>query len=174
MPPLKPLPALVIAILLAGSAPLAAADQARALFQQQRWAEAAVAAREELKQEKPGSRRERSARVLLCQARAHLAEDLPGPEPLPVGPNVSRPEKIGGDPPPFPKGDRGMAILNALIDQEGCVRHVELAQGDHDFGESAAQAVRTWVFSPARQNGEPVPVHYTVTISSRQGRGAPR
>lgn len=122
----------------------------------------------------------RVARVILCSAR--LTGKLPPPsfdnpiepgatEPMRVGGEVRRPEKIYGATPTYTDKAReekinGIVIYEATIDHEGCVRDLRLLQGLHpDLDASARWAIERWVFRPATLDGHPVPVYYSLTIN---------
>lgn len=59
----------------------------------------------------------------------------------------------------------GVVILEAVIDEQGNVKDVRVRQGLSDgLDQAAVEAVRTWKFSPAKMDGKPVPVWYTLTV----------
>ena len=63
-------------------------------------------------------------------------------------------------------GTTGTVIVEAIIDEEGCVRNVKALQELSDgLTESAMASVRRWVFSPATLNGQPVKVYYVLTVN---------
>ena len=122
------------------------------------------------KKDQPAGDR-RAARATLCRARAYLPEELGGPEPLRVGGGVQRPELIGK---PFlrysPRARKariqGVELLEALIDQEGCVRHIRvLKMLPMGLDAAAVNSVRSWAFEPARLEGRPVPVYFVITVT---------
>lgn len=94
----------------------------------------------------------------------------PGPTPFQVGGEVSPPVKIYGPSPPYTEDARkgriqGVVILEAIIDALGNVTEVEVLKGlPGGLSESAVEAARSWRFEPARRNGEPVPVYFTLTV----------
>ncbi len=150
---------------------------AEVLFRQRKMAEAAQEARGFLKEAGPphGTAVE-AAHVLLCRARTHLPDELspePGvdPEALRVGNEVQRPEIISQVKPVYTEkarssGTRGTVIVEAIIDEEGCVRNVRALQElPNGLTESAMASVRNWVFSPATLNGQPVKVYYVLTVN---------
>lgn len=91
--------------------------------------------------------------------------------PYRVGGNVTRPEKIAGAPPKYTIEARkarvtGVVILEAVIDEQGNVKDVKVRQGLSDgLDQAAVEAVRTWKFKPARMDGKPVAVWYTLSVS---------
>ncbi len=63
-------------------------------------------------------------------------------------------------------GTRGTVIVEAIIDEEGCVRNVRpLQELPNGLTETAKAAVRQWVFFPATLEGKPVKVYYVLTIN---------
>jgi len=93
-----------------------------------------------------------------------------GGPPYRIGGNVTRPEKIAGAPPQYTLEARkarvtGVVILEAVIDEQGNVTDVRVLKGLPDgLDQAAVEAVRTWKFSPAKMDGKPVPVWYTLTV----------
>lgn len=145
---------------------------AELLFRQRNWAEAAEAARGYLQEAGPDGTALKEARVLLCRARDRLPYEPDGdPDLKRVGGNVLRPEILFQTKPEYPKVARraraqGTVIIEAIIDEAGCVRAVRTLQGlPHGLTESATAAVRQWVFLPATLAGEPVKVYYVLTVS---------
>lgn len=75
--------------------------------------------------------------------------------------------------PDFPEAARiarveGHVILQAVIRKDGTVGDLELLRCDRPdlgFEESAMAAVRQWRYDPARLNGRPVDVFFTVFVS---------
>lgn len=156
------------------------------LWRQGRHAEAVETAREYLRTEPAGSF-SKEARTVLCQARQDgrivLRAFVPGKAEArdQAGSTPSRPEIIHHVKPVYSASARaanaeGVVILESLIDAEGCVQNVRLLKGFHpDLDQAAQDAVRQWVFLPARLEGEPVETHYTLTVSfkvdgSQKGR----
>lgn len=150
---------------------------AEVLFRRQSWAEAAGAARTYLDKAGPDGTALREARVLLCRARTHLPDEPPPaasggiPEPKRVEGAVQRPWILYQAKPVYTAEARraranGTVVLEAIIDEEGCVRNVRaLKEQPHGLTESAIEAVRNWVFSPATLDGRPVKVYYVLTVN---------
>jgi protein TonB len=100
--------------------------------------------------------------------------------PLPPPPPVERtPMRIGGRIqaprrlvtvapvyPPIAQAARkeGTVEIEALIGEDGKVRNAKVIAGTQLLNEAALTAVRQWVFTPTRLNGEPVAVIMTVTV----------
>ena len=63
-------------------------------------------------------------------------------------------------------GVQGMVIVEAVIDEQGQVTNVRLVRGlPMSLDVAAMQAVQQWRFKPARLNGRPVKVFYTLTVN---------
>lgn len=122
------------------------------------------------------------ARVLLCRARraANLATAQPYGTPpdspstiYHVGGQVAKPVKIWAPPPVYTEEAKkklltGVVILEAVIDQQGCMSNVHVLKGlPAGLDRAAVGAVRNWVFEPATLEGRPVRVWYTLTINFR-------
>lgn len=95
----------------------------------------------------------------------------PGEQPLAVGGNVSAPKKIYAPSPLYTEEARqgrvqGVVLLHAVIDAEGNVASIDLLKGlPLGLSESAVDTVKTWKYEPARRDGVPVPVYFTLTVS---------
>jgi protein TonB len=99
----------------------------------------------------------------------------PSPAPLktvPVGGQIQPPRKIKNVAPIYPtiaqsSRVQGKVVLEALIGLDGRVDHVRVLQPVALLTEPAIAAVRQWVFTPTKLNGEPVQVIMTVTVDFR-------
>jgi TonB family protein len=61
---------------------------------------------------------------------------------------------------------QGVVILQTIIDTLGNVRDIRVLKGlPSGLTEAAVKAVSGWRFEPALLDGQPVPVHYMVTVS---------
>jgi len=60
-------------------------------------------------------------------------------------------------------GRTAIASVDAVINAEGRVEAVWLVSGDPIWGQAVASAVRQWKFEPAKRNGEPIAVVFSVT-----------
>lgn len=150
---------------------------AEVLFRRQKWDEAAKTACDYLDTAGPSGTFLKEARVLLCHARAHLPDDEPSPksgerqEPKRVEGDVQRPEILFQTPPQYTPEARkavtqGTVILESIIDEDGCVRKMNVLQGlANGLTDAATRAVREWVFKPATLEGRPVKVYYVLTIN---------
>lgn len=166
------------------------------LWREKKFAESEATARQVL-QADPGGPAAKNARIVLCQAKIDGAppsppEELfadeevescgmmpppPGSgEPMKVGDEVQRPEKIFGAPPYYTDEARkenaeGVVLLDSIIDDDGCVQKLRVCKrANHpDLNRAALETVRRWVFRPATLAGQPVKVYYTLTVNFRIG-----
>lgn len=171
---------------------LARYNLAEVLARQQKWAETVEASSRYLKEAGPEGAALKEARVLLCGARAHQPEEAPPPEqeqaaapnrsedapleilaaaPMRVEGDVRRPEILRQVKPEYVEKARrarttGTVVVEAIIDDEGCVRNVRpLKELPDGLTEAAMTAIRQWVFSPATLEGRPVKVYYVLTVN---------
>jgi len=149
---------------------IARRNLAQVLFLKESWAESAQVAREALANAGTDAEAAQSARVILCQARSHLPDELPE-EPAPEGAGkASRPVRISGPNPQYTQEARdakvaGTVIVKGTVDREGCLRNPVVVQGmEHGMSEAVLNAFRLWVFSPAVAGGKPVPAEYSVSV----------
>jgi len=93
---------------------------------------------------------------------------------LAVGPGIRRPEKIAGSLPDFQKATGGgefylgTCILGLVISPRGQVdeAHVLIPRdGAPEARHELARALKTWTFTPATRNGNPVAVRYFLTVN---------
>jgi protein TonB len=150
---------------------------AEVLARRQKWAEAVGAARLYLQEARPESTARKEARILLCYARDRMPDGAPpsvegdSSEPRRVEGQVRRPEILSQVKPVYTEEARrasttGTVVVEAVIDEEGCVRNVRaLKEQPNGLTESAMQTVRKWVFLPAMLEGRPVKVYYVLTIN---------
>jgi TonB family protein len=143
-------------------------------LRQRRYLEAVEAAREVLRADVHGPVG-RQARVALCLARN--AGSVPGPaaessdSPRRVEGPVEKPRKLYAPPPRYSENARrarthGMVIFEAILDGEGCITSVHILKRlDRDLDGNALEAVKNWAFEPAKLDGKPVKVYYTLTVT---------
>jgi TonB family protein len=151
---------------------IARVNLAQVLFLEERWAEAVDVAREALGRDATETNLIRSARIVLCQARSHLPDELEKEPGDPVKAEGSlRPVRIAGQAPQYTQEARlakteGVVIVEAVIDREGCFRQGKVLQGQpNGLSEATLDATRLWVFSPATLDGKPVAVTYTLSTT---------
>jgi TonB family protein len=102
------------------------------------------------------------------------AETAPREEPrgiLRVEGAVAKPVKLYTPPPVYTEMARrarlqGVVIVEAILDQDGCILQAHIAKGlPMGLDRAALEALRQWVFAPATLAGRPVKVYYTVTVN---------
>ena len=59
----------------------------------------------------------------------------------------------------------GLVVLEAVIDQQGNVRSVQVLKSVPMLDQAAIDAVKGWRYEPTLLNGVPVPVIMTVTVT---------
>lgn len=74
----------------------------------------------------------------------------------PVYPVIARSQRISGD-----------VRIDALIDENGRVSAMKVISGPAVLHQAAMDALRHWKYVPATLDGNPVPMHLTVTIQFR-------
>ena len=88
-----------------------------------------------------------------------------------MGGAITRPERVREDPghPALARAARieGTVILEAVIGIDGTVQDARVLRPVPYLDDAALEAVRQWLFTPTRLNGEPVPVVMTVTVTFR-------
>jgi periplasmic protein TonB len=92
------------------------------------------------------------------------------PPPVHLHSGMQAPVKIVNVEPVYPAiaqtaRVQGVVILEAIIDERGAVKSVSVLRSIPLLDRAAEDAVRQWRFTPARLNGESVPVVMTVTIN---------
>ena len=90
-------------------------------------------------------------------------------KPVPVGGKIQPPRRLVTVAPVYPTFAQqariqGEVTIEAVIGEDGKVSNAKVVQGKHLLNEAALTAVRQWVFTPTRLNGEPVAVIMTVTV----------
>ena len=98
----------------------------------------------------------------------------PPPEPRPqqpvhVGGQIKRPEKVHDVAPIYPPIAQrarieGLVIVEATIGIDGRVQHARVLRSQAFLDDAALTAVQQWIFTPTRLNGVAVPVIMTVTV----------
>jgi protein TonB len=91
--------------------------------------------------------------------------------PVIVTGDMVRPVLVSKIEPVYPNAARkarlpGRVVLEAVIGLDGSVESVSVISSSSSlFDEAAMAAVRRWKYTPARMNGGPVRVYYTVQVS---------
>jgi beta-lactamase regulating signal transducer with metallopeptidase domain len=122
-----------------------------------------------------------SAGEVFSTQQTLAPEDLPnvlvGAIPFdPESSGMTEPEWFSGPIPGLPElderdPDSATVAVRLLIGATGDVRHSFVVFGTSDNAAAlVADAVREWRFEPARQDGEPVEVLYTVVLHYSEGR----
>jgi TonB family protein len=93
-------------------------------------------------------------------------------EPLPIGGDVKPARLISSVPPVVSSVARsqhasGDVKIDALIDANGRVTSMKIISGPAILRQSAMDALRQWKYQPATLDGNPVPMHLTVTLQFR-------
>jgi TonB family protein len=96
----------------------------------------------------------------------------PPAAPLPVGGDVQQARLLKSVPPVYPaiaKAQRlsGRVQVDALIDASGNVATVKVISGPPLLHNAAVDAVKQWKYAPAMLDGQPTPMHLTVTVEFR-------
>jgi len=111
------------------------------------------------------------------------APPVPAPTPVPGAPAIAVPSdvKVAGRDVPAPKrtrfvspvfpleaqaaGQRGIVILELVIDAAGKVLTADVLRSVPPFDEAALTAARQWEYEVTKVDGKPVPVRLTVPIT---------
>jgi TonB family protein len=115
----------------------------------------------------PLSKRER---IELCKKKRGVPLEPAETQPLHVEDSegkATKPTIIHSVKPRF-TGLTGTVVVEALIDEDGCVRQTRIVRSVlKSMDQSAAHAIEQWVFLPATLNGRPVRVFYTLSVTTR-------
>ena len=111
-------------------------------------------------------------RISFCKKKRHVPLEPAESQPLRIdgteGKVVSRPTIIH-QVPPRPIASRGKVVVEAVIDEDGCVRQAKVVQSataERALDFAAVNAIEQWVFLPAILDGRPVRVFYVLTVTS--------
>ena len=58
----------------------------------------------------------------------------------------------------------GVILIESVIDRGGRVCAARLLKGSGPLAESAVRSLKRWRFEPARIDGRPIPVYFTVAL----------
>jgi TonB family protein len=100
-----------------------------------------------------------------------LGAPLSADEPVVSGENgIAAPRKTKNVLPVYPpeaqaRGERGIVIVELVINTEGKVASARVVRSIPPFDEAALAAVRQWEYEVTRVNGKPVSVRHTVPIT---------
>jgi len=101
------------------------------------------------------------------------APPAPAPEPpRRLHQGIQAPRKVVDVAPRYPALAReshveGVVILDVIIDDAGNVTSTRVLKSVALLDQAAVDAVRQWKFTPARLNGEAIPIVMTVTVAFR-------
>lgn len=92
--------------------------------------------------------------------------------PRPVGGDVRQAKLISSVPPAYPTLAKnqhvsGNVTVDALIDANGRVTTMKVVSGPTLLQQAAMDALKQWKYQPASLDGNPVPMHLTVTVQFR-------
>lgn len=99
----------------------------------------------------------------------------PPSQPVRLHAGIDAPRRVKEVTPVYPAlarsaGAQGVVIIEAIIDVNGDVVSAKILRSVPLLDAAAVDAVRQWKYTPARLNGEPVPVVVTVTVNFTLGR----
>ena len=66
------------------------------------------------------------------------------------------------------RGTEAVAIIQAIIGEDGQPRHICISDGNEEWARQTADAFRHWRFEPATLDGKPVAVQFTLTMRLRR------
>jgi protein TonB len=95
--------------------------------------------------------------------------------PVRLHQGIEAPRKVADVAPIYPQAARmakieGIVILEVVIDERGTVKNTRVLKSVPLLDQAAVDAVSRWTFSPARLNGEAIPIVMTVTVNFRLER----
>lgn len=109
-----------------------------------------------------------------------VATPPPPPPPQPTTPvrlhsGIDAPRRVTDAVPIYPAlarsaGVHGVVIIEAVIDAQGDVVSTKVLRSIPLLDQAAVDAVRQWKYTPARLNGQPIPVVMTVTVNFTLGQ----
>ncbi len=108
-------------------------------------------------------------RISLCEKKMNVPIDPSDPQPLRVEGKVTSPFAIYQPKPDIPKNG-GQVLLEAVIDEDGCVRGTKLLKGEGSPASVSLKSASHWVFKPATLDGNPVRVFLVLTFNFKMGR----
>lgn len=102
-------------------------------------------------------------------AEAHSKEPA---APLPIGGDVKPAKLLKSVPPVYPPAARTQRVagdvkIDALVDVAGNVSAMKVLSGPTLLHQAAMNALGQWKYEPAKLDGNPTPMHLTVTVQFR-------
>ncbi len=111
------------------------------------------------------------AQIIRIASRPIGARVTVAEKPVQLGSESLTPPRVVKETPPlytekaFNRGVEGRVVLKVIVRKDGSIGPVRIHRSlDPELDEAAAEAVRTWVFEPARADGEPVNVLLDVEV----------
>jgi protein TonB len=109
---------------------------------------------------------------------AHTDDDTPAPVEVKAGHSgpVNLPEEAeppepdeNNAAPEYPEaaratGQEARVVLKVVVEKDGSVARVQVLKGEEPFVAAAIAAVKTWRFSPAQLDGQPIAVFLTIPV----------
>ena len=92
-----------------------------------------------------------------------------------LGPGITPPRKISGKPPTYPPmakrlHQEGTVSIRMVVTEEGNPIELEVVESAGSIlDEAVLKAVQAWKFEPAKKDGAPVRVYYTIRQTFRIG-----
>lgn len=118
----------------------------------------------------------KAERIALCDKKIDVPFDPADPAPLHVDwqagkGKVTRPVLLRQiKPEGFASHPSGTVVIEAVIDEDGCVRQPKVVKGgETGVAPMGLRALRKWVFEPATLDGKPVRVFYVLTLNAHPG-----
>lgn len=107
-------------------------------------------------------------RIELCKKKRGVPLEPAETKPLHVEEGkVTRPTLLHSVKPQFTESV-GRVVVEAVIDEDGCVRQARVIQSAiPSMDKAAIRSIEQWVFLPATQDGHPVRVFYALTFNTR-------
>jgi len=108
-------------------------------------------------------------RIQLCKKKQGTPLEPAATPPLHVEDSagkITKPTVIHHVNPKF-AGSAGTVVVEALLDEDGCVCQTRVVQsGGKSMDDAAVRSIEQWVFLPATQDGHPVRVFYNLTVNT--------
>jgi TonB family protein len=154
---------------------------AEARVRQGHYSSAIEAANEALAAAPAGTPTALQARSAICVARRHLSppQSSRAGDVLRVGGPVTGPKKLFAPPPTYTEMARqerlqGKVVLGLIVGRDGCVEDAHVYKGlSMSLDDAAVAAAEQWLFEPAKRDGKPVRIYYTVSVSFQAGAEQP-
>jgi hypothetical protein len=114
----------------------------------------------------------KAERIAICDKKVDVPFDPADPPPLSLeeAKEVTRPVILRQvKPRAMPAAAREEAAVEAVIDEDGCIRQPKITKGQGTpLAAAGLAALRKWVFQPATRDGKPVRLLYVLTLNAHQ------